>query len=232
MKIAGLQKLSLLDFPEKLACTVFTHGCNFKCPFCHNAPLVLSAQNGAEISEEAFFSFLNSRKGLLEGVCVSGGEPTLQKDLEPFLSKIKEMGFAVKLDTNGYRPDVLKHLAEASLLDYVAMDIKNSKEKYAQTTDISDLHISEIEESVDFLLEGTVDFEFRTTIVKEYHTAEDLEKIGAWLGRKEGVKYYLQTFKDSGNLIRSGLHPHTEEQMLSLLRSARIHLPSACLRES
>ena len=154
MKIQGLQKLTLLDFPERVACTVFTAGCNFRCPFCHNASLVVDIPKEAEISEEAFFEFLKKRQGVLEGVCVSGGEPLLQPDIERFIGRIKELGYAVKLDTNGSFPDRLKMLVEKRLIDYVAMDIKNSPETYAVTAGLETLDIVSVEKSVAYLKEG------------------------------------------------------------------------------
>lgn len=213
MLIAGLQKLTLLDFPGKTACTLFTYGCNFRCPFCHNAPLV--TEGAPEfISEEEFFDFLGKRKGRLDGVCISGGEPTLQKDIVPFMEKIKEMGFLIKLDTNGYRPDVLGEILERGLVDYVAMDIKASKEKYALATGLESLDFSLIINSIALIEKSGVDHEFRTTVTKELHEEEDFSKI---LGLfSEGTPYYLQQFKDSGSLIDDGCHGWDTESMRSL----------------
>ncbi|MBQ6947119.1 MAG: anaerobic ribonucleoside-triphosphate reductase activating protein [Clostridia bacterium] len=202
MKIYGFQKMTLLDFPGKVACTVFTGGCNFRCPFCHNASLVTHI-DGAPIAEEEILSYLNKRKGLLDGVCVTGGEPLLQGDIASFLRRIKEMGYLVKLDTNGAFPDRLRALLEAGLVDYVAMDIKNSKEKYAVTAGVP-VDLAAIERSVELLKEGRVDYEFRTTLVKELHTEEDILSMAKWLS---GAKYwYLQNFTDSGDLIAAGYH--------------------------
>ncbi len=230
MKIAGLQKLSLLDFPDKMACTVFTLGCNFRCPFCHNASLVTKVSEAQIIGTDELISFLSSRKGILDGVCITGGEPTLQSGLEDLIIKIKKMGFAVKLDTNGYAPDILKALVQSSLVDYVAMDIKNSRKRYAETAGLPSLDITKIEESVSLLIGGSVDFEFRTTVVKEYHTEEDIADIAEWIGQRENIKYYLQSFKDSGDIIKDSLNSCSDEELKKMLEIARKRLPCASLR--
>ncbi len=207
MKIYGFQKMTLLDFPEKVACTLFTAGCNFACPFCHNASLVTHI-DARPLDQEEIFSYLNKRKGLLDGVCITGGEPLLQPDIAAFIRKIKDMGYLVKLDTNGAFPDRLAALIDEGLVDYVAMDIKNSKEKYALTAGTA-VDIAAIEKSVELLKEGRVAYEFRTTVVKEFHTLEDISAMAAWL---QGTKYwYLQNFIDSGDLIQKGLSSHGEE---------------------
>jgi pyruvate formate lyase activating enzyme len=227
MKIKGLQKLTLLDFPGKMACTVFTAGCNFKCPFCHNASLVTKVDD-EYIGEEEFFSFLSKRKGVLEGVCITGGEPTLQPGLDAFIRKIKEHGFAVKLDTNGYKPEVLKSLVNEGLVDYVAMDIKNSPEKYGKTVGIENFDISPILESIEFLLQNKVDYEFRTTVVKELHTKEDVEKIAQ---RIKGTNdFNLQGFKDSGDLIEEGFSSHDKEPLKEMLKVTQNITKTATLR--
>lgn len=217
MKIMGLQKLTLLDYPEKTACTVFTAGCNFRCPFCHNASLVTHLE-GDEIGEQAFFDFLRSRQGLLQGVCVTGGEPTVQPDLLDFLARIKSLGFLVKLDTNGARPDILKRAVADGLADYVAMDIKNSPARYGETVGIDGFDTSPIEESVSFLLGGSVDYEFRTTVVRQYHTAEDIAELGRFI--KGARRYYLQAFKDSGDLIGEGMSGYDRDEMNRLAEIA------------
>ncbi len=227
MLIKGLQKLTLLDYPGKVACTVFTGGCNFRCPFCHNASLVTHIDSET-INEEDLFSFLNKRVGILEGVCITGGEPTLQPDIEDFIKKIKDLGYAVKLDTNGYRPDILKSLCEKGLIDYVAMDIKNSPLKYALTAGIDDLDFAKIEESAAFLLGGDVDFEFRTTVVKELHEKSDFAQIGKWL--KSDAKYFLQSFIDSGDTIESGLNPHSDEDLGMFLTVLKEYIPNVQIR--
>ncbi|MBO5019653.1 MAG: anaerobic ribonucleoside-triphosphate reductase activating protein [Clostridia bacterium] len=220
MKINGFQKLTLLDFPEKMACIIFTAGCNFRCPFCHNASLVTHIDTDAAYTEEEIFSYLEKRKGLLEGVCISGGEPLLQPDIEEFIKKIKAMGYAVKLDTNGSFPEKLIHLAESGLIDYVAMDIKNCKEKYAITAGNEALNIGDIEKSVDFLLRGTVDYEFRTTVEDSLHTVEDIEKIADWI--KGAKRYFLQNFTDSGDIIGEKMNSVEKEKINAMLKTALI----------
>lgn len=228
MRIQGLQKLTLLDYPEHVACTVFTAGCNFRCPFCHNASLVVDIPEESEITEDDFFDFLKKRVGVLDGVCVSGGEPLLQPDIESFLRKIKELGYAVKLDTNGSFPEKLKQLVEKGLVDYVAMDIKNSKETYAITCGLQTLDVVSIEKSVAYLKEGHVPYEFRTTVVKNYHFKENFEMIGQWLNGAE--KYFLQNFVDSGDLINKKMQGCTEEEMKELLEMVKQYVPGAKLR--
>lgn len=228
MRIQGLQKLTLLDFPERVACTVFTAGCNFRCPFCHNASLVVNISQETEMTEEAFFSFLEKRKDVLDGVCISGGEPLLQQDIEYFISKIKDMGFAVKLDTNGSFPEKLKTLVEKGLVDYVAMDIKNCLESYAITAGVDTLDIDSIKESVAYLKEGHVPYEFRTTVVKHYHDGDSFERIGQWLTGTE--KYFLQNFVDSGDLIGKRTKGCSEDEMKEFLAIVQKYVPSAKLR--
>ena len=229
MLIKGLQKLTLLDFPDKMACTLFTFGCNFRCPFCHNASLVLADRATEDVMpEEEFFEFLARRKGILEGVCVTGGEPTLQPDLPEFLTRIKAMGYAVKLDTNGYRPAVLKSLVEAGLVDYVAMDIKNSLPCYGETVGIRSFDPAPIEESMDYLMEGHVPFEFRTTLVRGLHTPESIRDMGTRLAGEE--RFFLQTFKDSGDLISDGLGGFTPEETAQLLAILCEYVPNAQIR--
>lgn len=227
MVISGFQKMTLLDFPGKVACTIFTGGCNFRCPFCHNA-LLVTEDFKADFTEDEILSFLEKRKGLLDGVCITGGEPLLQPDIADFIRKIKEMGYAVKLDTNGSFPGKLKALVADGLIDYVAMDIKNSIEKYAVTAGSNESIVPEIEESINFLLSGAVDYEFRTTVVKEFHAVSD---IAAASQRIKGAKrYFLQYFEDSGGLISDGLHPVEKENMEQMKISAQIHIPQTAIR--
>lgn len=226
MKISGLQKLTLLDFPGKMACTVFTYGCNFRCPFCHNA-LLVTEQNSDSISEDEFFSFLKKRQGILDGVCISGGEPTLQNDLADFIRKIKALGYAVKLDTNGSRPEVLKELIKEKLLDYVAMDIKNSLQKYSLTCGC-EVDTTPITESISVIKESGIDHEFRTTTVREYHSAEDFIKIADLL--EGNSKYFIQHFEDSGNLIGENLSAFSKEEMSFFAESIRNKLPNVAIR--
>lgn len=228
MRIQGLQKLTLLDFPEKTACTVFTAGCNFRCPFCHNASLVVDIPREAEISEAEFFAFLEKRVGVLDGVCITGGEPLLQPDIETFIRKVKDLGYAVKLDTNGSFPDKLRVLVEQKLVDYVAMDIKNAPEVYAATSGMETLDLDRIEKSVSYLKEGNVPYEFRTTVVKNYHFKESFEEIGKWIQGAE--KYYLQNFVDSGDLIGKKVRGCSEEEMKEFLKTVQKYVPEAKLR--
>lgn len=228
MKIKGLQKLTLLDYPEKIACTVFLGGCNFRCPFCHNASLVLPERESEGISEAEFFAFLESRVGRLGGVCISGGEPTLHPSLPEFIGKIKALGFSVKLDTNGYRPDALRALISEGLVDYVAMDIKSSLEGYGRCVGIPELNTEPIRESAALLMEGGVDFEFRTTVVRELHAEEDIRAIGEWLAG--GERFYLQSFKDSGDIITAGLSPYSDEEMERLAKILQEKIPLAAWR--
>jgi len=227
MKIEAIQKLTLLDFPQKMACTIFTHGCNFRCPFCHNAGLVTKAQQ-AEITQEEVLKFLKGRQGILEGVCITGGEPLLQKDIEGFIKSIKDMGFLVKLDTNGSFPEKLKALCKKGLIDYVAMDIKNSKQKYAVTVGKKLFDLSAVAESVDFLKKGTVPYEFRTTVTKDFHTMEDLLDIAKWLSGCDA--YYLQQFVDSGNLIDNNVTGHTDDELKTMYKELKKTLPCTQLR--
>ncbi len=218
MIFGGLQKLTLLDFPGVVACTLFTKGCNFRCPFCHNAPLVNRLEQAADFSEEEVLSYLRKRQGILEGVCITGGEPLIQPELENFIRTVKSMGYKVKLDTNGSFPDKLKELVSKRLLDYVAMDIKNSFGKYPATADCESVNLQDIEESIDFLLGGTIEYEFRTTVARELHTIEDIRLIAK---RIEGApRYYIQNFSDTGNIIGSGLSPVDETTIEAMCREA------------
>lgn len=228
MKIYGLQKLTLLDYPGKVACTLFTGGCNFRCPFCHNASLVRHPAESDAMDEFEIFAFLKKRAGILDGVCVSGGEPLMQPDIGEFLETIKEIGFAVKLDTNGSFPDRLKELVGKGLVDYVAMDIKNSPEHYPATVGIDHYDIAKVKESVALLLEGTVPYEFRTTVVRELHCADDFVSIGSWI--KGAPRYYLQVFEDSGDILESGLSGYGKAEMEGFLRILRKTIPGAELR--
>ena len=214
MRISGLQKLTLLDFPQVVSCIVFTHGCNFRCPFCHNSSLVQGEYEDG-ISTEEVLSFLKKRKTLLDGVVITGGEPLIHNDIEGFIKQIKDLGYLVKLDTNGTNPDMLKNLVSKKLVDYVAMDIKNSPKEYFKATGI-DVFSEKITESKDFLLKGTVPYEFRTTVVKGIHTKESLIELARWI---EGAdQYFLQQYKDSGSILNpSGLAPFSEAEMKEFL---------------
>ena len=214
IRFYGLQKLTLLDYPGNMAATVFTGGCNFRCPFCHNRSLVFLNENDSEIANEDIFDFLKSRNKILDGICITGGEPLLHKGITAFIKRVRDLGLKVKLDTNGSNFEALRKLIDEKLVDYVAMDIKNSPEKYAMTIGLENYDLSEIEKSKNYLLENHVDYEFRTTIVREFHELEDLRKIGEWI---RGAKhYYLQNFEDHGTCIQAGLGEvdlHTLETM-------------------
>lgn len=227
MRIDGLQTLTLLDYPGKVACTVFTSGCNMRCPFCHNASLVCG-EVPPFMEKEEFFAFLKKRTGVLDGVCVTGGEPLLQEGLIPFLLEVKEKGFTTKLDTNGLLHDRLRAAVEAGAVDYVAMDIKNCKARYAETAGVPGLDLAPIEKSVQFLMEGKVDYEFRTTVVKELHNKADFGEIGQWL--KGAKRYFLQSFKDSGDILSPGLSPMEKADLLEIRDRLRDDIPVVELR--
>lgn len=211
MQIHGLNKTTLLDYPEHVACTVFCGHCNFRCPFCQNADLVLNPSSQPCVSEDEFWNFLTKRKGMLEGVCITGGEPTLHSDLPDFIKRIKEQGLLVKLDTNGYRPDVLCKLMEENLIDYIAMDLKSSKEGYATSVGLKNFDLSAVETSVDLLLKGNIPYEFRTTVVKELHSKEDFLSIADWI--KGCRAYFLQSYTESGSILQYVLSP--EDRILN-----------------
>ena len=211
MQIHGLNKTTLLDYPGHVAATVFTGGCNFRCPFCHNGGLVLEPHKQPLILEEDVLSFLKKRKGVLSGVCITGGEPTLQKDLAEFIRKIKELGYLVKLDTNGYRPEMLEELFTEGLLDYVAMDIKTSLENYAVVSGVKNIDTDVIKESADILRVSGIPYEFRTTVVKELHDRADFESIGQWLAGSRAL--YLQGYRDNEMVLCKGLSACAKEEM-------------------
>ncbi len=230
MIIKGLQKITLLDFPGKVACTVFTAGCNFRCPFCHNASLVTHTETAKNIPEEEIFAYLSRRKGILDGVGITGGEPLLQKDIAEFCQKIHEMGLLVKLDTNGSFPDRLRSLLEESLVDYIAMDIKNCKEAYAETCGLQDMtqELKKIEESIRLIMNSDIPYEFRTTVVRELHSKERIERLAKEIAGAK--RFFLQTFTDSGDLIGEGLSAYSAEEMEELLAIVKPYLPTAELR--
>jgi len=209
--ILGLTKTTLLDYPEKVAATVFTGGCNFRCPFCHNGQIVLNVVQQPAISENEVIEHLIKRKSVLEGVCITGGEPTIQADLPDFIEKIKKLGYLVKLDTNGSNPKMLKQLIDNKMIDYVAMDIKNTEEKYPLTTGIPDLNFDNIKNSYLYLMENHVPYEFRTTVIREYHTKEDLVKIGKMI--KGAKNWFIQSYKFSENVIAKGLNSYSKEEL-------------------
>ena len=228
MIVCGFQKLTLLDFPGRVAATVFTGGCNLRCPFCHNATLVTDTKETPILTTDEVLAYLKKRQGILDGVCVTGGEPTLQVDLPDFLRRLKEMGYAVKLDTNGTSPEVLRRLIAEHLVDYVAMDIKNCREKYGITAGKIPFDLSPIEESVKLLMSGSIPYEFRTTTVRGIHSAADFRAIGTWIAGAE--RYFLQGFVDSGSLIGGGFEAFTPDEMKQFLAIVRQTIPNAQLR--
>ena len=228
MVFGGMQKLTLLDYPGKVACTLFTKGCNFYCPFCHNAFLVDLDGREESISAEYVLDYLKKRKGILDGVCITGGEPLIHKELRSFIKSVKDLGYSVKLDTNGSFPKKLKELIEEGLIDYVAMDVKNCLSKYYITSGCDNLNISDIEESIKFLMEEKVDYEFRTTVAAELHTPQDIDELTQYIvGAK---KYFLQNFVDSGNILKENLHPVDEETLKIMENTAKKHIKTACIR--
>lgn len=226
MHIGGFQKMTMLDYPGKVAATVFTHACNLRCPFCHNAPLVVGEYT--PVSEAQILSYLQKRKGILDGICITGGEPLLQKDIRAFIEKVRALGLAVKLDTNGTFPERLHELIDADLVDYVAMDIKNSPARYAETVGLSTLDLAPIEESVRILKEGRVPYEFRTTVVRELHSEADMQAIGAWLAGAE--RYFLQQFTDSGALLGNGYSAHAPDTLKAFADIVKPYIPAVSLR--
>ncbi len=228
MKLGGLQKMTLLDFPGRVACTVFTVGCNFRCPFCHNSSLVVSPAL-PEFPQDDFFAFLRRRQGLLEGVAITGGEPLLHPDMPEFLEKIRALGYAVKLDTNGAFPDRLEAILKAGLADYIAMDVKNSREKYELTAGVTGI-LPAVERSVDILKNGNIPFEFRTTLVDELHEPEDFAAIGQWIAGTE--RYFLQGFVDSGDILAGSerYHAASPEKAKACLEAVKAYIPNAQLR--
>ncbi|WP_026526850.1 anaerobic ribonucleoside-triphosphate reductase activating protein [Butyrivibrio sp. VCD2006] len=227
MKIHGLQKMTLLDYPSKVAATVFLGGCDFCCPFCHNYELV-NGSMAPLLDDNELFSFLEKRKGLLDGVVITGGEPCLHSSLKELISGIKEMGFLVKLDTNGNHPDVIKDLLNDKLLDYIAMDIKNSKEKYARTSGFSDIDTNIISESINTIMNSNIDYEFRTTAIKQLHTIDDFDAIGKWI---QGAKaYYIQQFTERDTVPDKGLSSPSKEEMDAYLNAAKKYVAESYLR--
>ena len=234
MIIHGLNRLTLLDYPEHTACTMFTGACNFRCPFCQNGALVLHPEEEPVIPEEEIFGFLEKRRGILDGVCVTGGEPTLQNGLEEFLRRIKEMGFLVKLDTNGTNPDLLEKLTDEHLLDMAAMDIKTSRAHYANAAGLgggalpAEQLLRKVERSAGFLLENRIPYEFRTTMVRGLVTEEDMSSIGEWLAGAE--RYYLQNYEDSEGVLDRSMQGYTPDEMRHMLEILRRWVPNAKLR--
>ena len=225
MNIAGVQKVTLLDYPGKVACEIFTQGCNFECPFCQNSSLIPITNTG-EFSEEEIFEYLNLRKNILDGVVITGGEPTVQKDLKAFIKKIKDLGLLVKLDTNGGNPKVLQELIDEKLVDYVAMDIKNIFNKYNITAG-KKVSLDNIKKSIEILKASKIDYEFRTTIIKEMHSLDDIVSICKLVGN---AKYYLQNFEDSENVLNHSLHGFSREELLFIDKYLKDLFPNVEIR--
>ena len=231
--IAGLQKMTLLDYPGRVACTVFLQGCNYACPFCHNSEL-LSFEAEPFMQEEELLAFLKKRKGILDGVCITGGEPTLYSGLENLLRSIKALGYAVKLDTNGSNPKVLRRLVEAGLVDYVAMDVKNSPDRYAETVGVPGLKLQNVEESLRFLIGGGAPYELRTTLVQQLHDEKSMEERGRWLSTlvpgKLAEILFLQTFVDRETVAFSGLSAPDEALVRSFLHILKPYVRQVRIR--
>ena len=227
MKIGGLMKMTLLDFPGYVACTVFLEGCNFRCPFCHNADMAV-AKSPDRMTEDEFLGFLKKRQGILDGVCVSGGEPLMTDETLDFLKNIKDMGYKVKLDTNGSFPERLKRAVNLGLCDYVAMDIKNAPTKYSQTSGNEKITFDTVKESIEFLKNSDIPREFRTTVVKDFHTEEDIAEIAKIIGADEN--YFIQPFRDGETVLMSGLKEFEDNEIKTLLAAAREYTPKTCVR--
>ncbi|MBR3593256.1 MAG: anaerobic ribonucleoside-triphosphate reductase activating protein [Clostridia bacterium] len=217
MVIHGLQKMTVLDFPGKIACTVFTAGCNLRCGFCHNARLVTHPEADERLDEQEVLSYIYKRKGMLDGVCITGGEPLLQPDIKQFIRKIKETGLLLKLDTNGCYPEKLRELLDEKLVDYVAMDIKNSPEEYGKTVGVENFDITPIKQSIEIIKASGVDYEFRTTVVRELHTKESLLAAAELIAPAK--QWFLQGFVDSGDTIDGGFSAYDKNFMKELQES-------------
>lgn len=228
MNICGYQKTTLLDYPGHVAATIFTGGCNFRCPFCHNADLLENPKEASLISEEEIFSFLQKRKNVLSGICITGGEPCLQPDLQDFILKVRELGYKIKLDTNGYRPEVVSSLLEHNLLDYIAMDIKAGYSNYATVSGIPNIDINKIKESISIIENSGIAYEFRTTVVRELHTEQDFHEISQLLS--SDAPYFLQSFVDSGNILTPGLSPCDIDTLNYYLSIIKNNIPNSSLR--
>lgn len=228
MKIYGFQKMTLLDFPGHVAATVFTGGCNLRCPFCHNAALVTEIDPATQYNEDEILRFLSTRTKLLDGVAITGGEPLMQVDICGFIKKVKALGYKVKLDTNGSFPDKLSEIVEEKLVDYIAVDIKNSREKYSVTTGVKNYDLKPLDKSIEILKHSDIEHEFRTTVVKELHTVEDIINIGEWI--KGEKNYFLQNFVDSGNLIGSGFSAVSRDTIYKMKEAAMPYFDNVEIR--
>ncbi len=229
MKITSFNKLTLLDYPEHIACLIFTQGCNLNCPFCQNSSLI-PFEGEERVDEIIVLDYLEKRKNVLEGLCISGGEPLMQKGLESFITKVKALGYKVKLDTNGTNPNELKNLLDKNLLDYVAMDIKNSFNNYGKTCGIIKMNTDNIKESINLLINSNIDYEFRTTMVKELHNLEDIKQICQYIGKQS--KYFLQNYVDSDHVLKKGLHGFSEEELIDIKNILEDENPNLKIRGS
>ena len=225
----GLQKLTLLDYPGVMACTVFTNGCNFRCPFCHNASIVTGKESDMPLDSSELLNFLAGRKKILDGICITGGEPLLHSEIPEIISEIKKLGYKIKLDTNGSQPERLRSILDAGTVDYVAMDIKHCREKYAIASG-SDSAVIPVSQSVEILKNAPVDFEFRTTVVSRLHSPDDMESVAKWIA---GVKhYYLQNFADSGDILQKdhSFSPVPQDVLNTMLERVKIYVPGVAIR--
>lgn len=228
MQIHGLNKTTLLDYPGHVAATIFLGRCNFCCPFCQNGDLVLSPEKQPVIEEEEVLDILRKRQGILTGVCITGGEPTLERDLEEFIGKVRDIGYLVKLDTNGYRPEVIERLLQQKMLDYIAMDIKHSIKHYGEAAGSNNIDTEKIQKSIHLIMESGIDYEFRTTVVKELHKEKDFIEIGKEI---EGAKaYFLQKYQESEAVIRPGYHAYEKEKMEEFAKLLKSFVPNVKLR--
>ena len=223
-----MEKMSLVDYDGKIAATVFTGGCNFRCPFCHNSALVLEFKALPTLDEKEVFNYLEKRKGILEGVCITGGEPTLNPDLKEFAKKIKSLGYSVKLDTNGTNPQAVKNLFEEQIVDYFAVDIKNDKDNYTDIIGLKSFNTEKIEQTVAFLISSGAKYEFRTTLINEFHSTFNVKKIGEWIAGAD--KYFMQKFKSGDNCIKGGLSPVPIEKAKEFLETVKPYVKQAALR--
>lgn len=211
MKISGFDKLTLLNYPDKVACTIFTSGCNLRCPFCHNSGLVTNNYN--EISFDSIYEYLKKRVGILDGVCITGGEPLTHADIKDYIKKIKDLGYLVKIDTNGCNPKLLKELIDLKLVDYIAMDIKNIYSKYDITSGVK-VNIDNIKKSISIIENSGIDYEFRTTIVKEFHSTQDIKEILSYISSNSN--YYIQNFKNSNDVFNRNLSSFSEKELVEM----------------
>lgn len=228
MVISGMQKLTLLDYPGKTACLLFTQGCNFRCPFCHNKDLLQTDKQNEIVEVDEVFKYLKKRQGILDGVCITGGEPLLQPDIIDFIRKIKEMGFLVKLDTNGSCPGTLKKIIDENLVDYIAMDVKDDFKSYGKTSGIEMINIENIKKSIEIIEKSKIDYEFRTTVVKELHDYSHLDRICKYIGKD--AKYYIQNYRDCETVLNRGLTGFSESELLDIEKKLKVTYPNVMVR--